>query len=74
MTIDGIVDAYNKEITIWNENDVNLDPSDCGLKASPTQVFRSFTPPPKGKGEMLEGTVSEMVDTLVAKLTEKHIL
>ena len=74
MTIDGIVDAYNKEITIWNENDVNLDPSDCGLKASPTQVFRSFTPPPKGKGEMLEGTVSEMVDTLVATLTEKHIL
>ena len=74
MTIDGIVEAYNKEIAIWNENDVNLDPSDCGLKASPTQVFRSFTPPQKGKGEMLEGTVSEMVDTLVAKLTEKHIL
>ena len=74
MSIPGIVDAYDKEITIWNENDVNLDPSDCGLKASPTQVFRSFTPPPKGKGEMLEGTVSEMVDTLVAKLTEKHIL
>ena len=74
MSIPGIVDAYDKEITIWNENDVNLDPSYCGLKASPTQVFRSFTPPPKGKGEMLEGTVSEMVDTLVAKLTEKHIL
>ena len=74
MTIDGIVDAYNKEITIWNENDVKLDPSDCGLKASPTQVFRSFTPPPKGKGEMLEGTVPEMVNSLVAKLTEKHIL
>lgn len=74
MSIPGIVDAYDKEITIWNENDVKLDPSDCGLKASPTQVFRSFTPPPKGKGEMLEGTVSEMVDTLVAKLKEKHIL
>ncbi len=74
MSVPGIVEAYEKEITIWNENDVKLDPSDCGLKASPTQVFRSFTPPPKGKGEMLEGTVSEMVDTLVAKLKEKHIL
>ena len=74
MTVPGIVDAYDKEITIWNENDVKLDPNDCGLKASPTQVFKSFTPPPKGKGEMLEGTVSEMVDTLVAKLKEKHIL
>ena len=74
MSVPGIVEAYEKEITIWNENDVKLDPSDCGLKASPTQVFRSFTPPTKGKGEMLEGTVSEMVDTLVAKLKEKHIL
>ena len=74
MSIPGIVDAYEKEITIWNEVDVNLDPTDCGLKASPTQVFKSFTPPPKGKGEMLEGTVDEMVNTLVAKLTEKHIL
>ena len=74
MTVGGIVEAYEKEITIWNENDVNLDPNDCGLKASPTQVFKSFTPPPKGKGEMLTGTVSEMVGSLVAKLTEKHIL
>jgi electron transfer flavoprotein beta subunit len=42
--------------------------------ASPTQVFRSFTPPPKGKGEMLAGTVPEMAASLVRKLTEKHVL
>ncbi|MCI8284623.1 MAG: electron transfer flavoprotein subunit beta/FixA family protein [Firmicutes bacterium] len=74
MTIIGIEQAYKQEITVWDENDLDLDQNDCGLKASPTKVFRSFTPPPKGKGEMLSGTVTEMAHSLVAKLTEKHIL
>ena len=74
MTIGGIEDAYKQEITVWDENDVQLDPSECGLKASPTQVMRSFTPAPKGKGEMLSGTVAEMAATLVKKLDEKHML
>lgn len=75
MSIGGIVDAYEKEITVWNHEDVNLDPKDCGLSASPTQVFRSFTPETKGKGEMIPaGSVSEMASTLVKKLQEKHII
>ncbi len=74
MTIAQIEDAYKQDITIWDENDVGLAPEDAGLKASPTQVWRSFTPPPKGKGEMLHGTVPEMASALVAKLTEKHVL
>lgn len=39
MSIGGIVDAYQKEITVWNHKDVELDPGDCGLNASPTQVL-----------------------------------
>ena len=74
MNIGMIVDAYKKEIPMWNHVDVELDPKDCGLNASPTQVFRSFTPPQKGKGEMLAGTVAEMAATLVGKLEEKHLI
>ena len=74
MTLAGIENAYKAEIHIWDEKDVQLAPENCGLKASPTQVFRSFTPAPKGKGEMLTGTIPEMAATLVAKLTEKHVL
>lgn len=75
MSIGGIVDAYNKEITVWNHENVGLDPKDCGLNASPTQVFRSFTPETKGKGEMISaGSVSEMASVLVKKLEEKHII
>ncbi|MTK10264.1 MAG: electron transfer flavoprotein subunit beta/FixA family protein [Hungatella sp.] len=74
MSIGKIVDAYKKEIPVWNHMDVELDPKDCGLNASPTQVFRSFTPPAKGKGEMLSGSIDEMSAKLVDKLKEKHYL
>lgn len=74
MSIGGIINACNKEIAVWNHDDVQLDPKNCGLNASPTQVFRSFTPDPKGKGEMLTGTVNEMAAQLVEKLAEKHII
>ena len=74
MTIKQIEEAYQKEIIVWDENSLNVTPDSVGLNASPTQVFRSFTPPPKGAGEMLTGTVSEMASALVGKLTEKHVL
>ncbi|WP_099466628.1 electron transfer flavoprotein subunit beta [Konateibacter massiliensis] len=74
MSIYQIMEAFEKNITVWNHEDVELDPADCGLNASPTQVFRSFTPEPKGKGEMLAGDTKEMAKTLVTKLKEKHIL
>ena len=74
MSVGGIVDAYQKDITVWNHMDVELDPADCGLNASPTQVFRSFTPPQKGKGEMLSGTVQELAEALVGQLAEKHVV
>lgn len=74
MTVRGIVEAYEKEITVWNERDVALDPAECGLNASPTQVLRSFTPPQKGRGERLEGTVPEMARSLVSRLNDRHLL
>jgi len=74
MTIRGIVEAYETDITIWGEKDVALDPKDCGLNASPTQVFRSFTPPQKGKGEMLSGTVQEMAKGAVQRLADRHLI
>ncbi len=74
MSVGAIYDAYEKEIIVWDHNDVALDPANCGLNASPTKVMRSFTPDPKGKGEMLSGTVNEMARQLVEKLSAKHVL
>lgn len=74
MTVGGVFNAYKKDITVWNHEDVALDPKDCGLNASPTQVFRSFTPPQKGKGEMMSGTPAEMAKAVVNKLKENHVI
>lgn len=74
MTVIGIEEAYRKEITVWDEKDLGLDPMDCGMNASPTKVFRSFTPPPKGKGEMLSGSINDMAQQLVGRLREKHLI
>ena len=75
MTVSRILYACEEaDIKIWNENDVELDPSECGLNASPTKVDKSFTPAPKGKGEMLSGTIAEMSAKLVGSLREKHVI
>ncbi len=75
MSIGGIVDAFEKEITVLTHKELNLTSEDCGLYASPTKVYRSFTPEMKGKGEMIAGgSVSEMSKILVNKLQEKHVL
>ncbi len=74
MTIGGIVDAFQKTTTVWGLADLDVDASEVGLNASPTQVFRSFTPEPKGKGKMLEGTPEQMVSALVGELKEKHVI
>ena len=75
MTVARILYACEEaDIKIWNENDVELDPSECGLNASPTKVDKSFTPAPKGKGEMLSGTIAEMSAKLVGSLREKHVI
>lgn len=74
MTVHGIMDAYKADIPVWNHDDLGLAPECCGLNASPTQVLRSFTPAPKGKGEMAAGSVKDMTETLVDRLNEKHLI
>jgi len=75
MTVGRIYYACDNDlIKVWNEKDVELDPSNCGLNASPTKVDQSFTPAPKGKGVMLNGTIQEMSAELVGMLRAKHII
>lgn len=75
MSIGGIFSAKDKPMHVWNAADVEVDLSTVGLEASPTNVFRSFTPAPKGKGEMLEGNSDkEIVEKLLVGLKAKHII
>src|SRR6056297_508297 len=50
-------------------NELDIEKHQVGLDASPTNVLRSFTPEPKGKGIIIKGTVEEMVEKLVVNLS-----
>ena len=74
MNIAGIFNP-DKDIKVWSAADIEVDLNTVGLKASPTNVFRSFTPKPKGKGTMLEGdSDKEVAEKLVGGLKQKHII
>lgn len=75
MSVPGILRAVKADIKVWNADDIGVDKSVVGLKASPTNVFRSFTPKPKGKGVTVEGdTAKELASNLLADLRKKHII
>lgn len=73
MNIGRIIEAYDAEMTVWGIDDIGIDKSEVGLSASPTKVFKSFTPPVKGKGKILQGTAREMVDQLANELRTLHL-
>ena len=56
------------------KDDPLIDPTTIGLKGSPTNIFKSFTPPQKGVGMMLEGADRATCDKLAGMLAAKHLI
>ena len=79
MSVSGIMECYAKPYTMWDFNAL-IDSKwigaveNVGLKGSPTQVYKSFSPPVKGAGTMLEGADKATCEQLVSILGEKHII
>jgi electron transfer flavoprotein beta subunit len=73
MSVSGIFECYSKPVEVFDYNALKDDPlietDTIGLKGSPTNVYKSFTPPQKGAGVMLEGA-----DKLVSILNDKHLI
>lgn len=78
MSVDGIMDCYSKPLQVFNFEALKDDPlvelDTIGLKGSPTNIFKSFTPPQKGVGTMLEGADKDTCANLASILLEKHII
>lgn len=75
MSIRGILKAGKADIKVWDAEAIGVDKTVVGLKASPTNVFRSFTPKPKGKGITVEGdSPKELAENLLADMKAKHII
>ena len=72
------VEAYSKPLTTLDYEDLKDDPlidaTTIGLKGSPTNIFKSFTPPQKGAGMMLEGADKATCEKLAGILAAKHII
>ena len=78
MSVGGVFEAYSKPLTTLGYEDLKDDPlidaTTIGLKGSPTNIFKSFTPPQKGVGMMLEGDGKETCEKLAGILAAKHII
>ena len=78
MSVSGVFEAYSKPLTTYDyealKDDPLIDPTTIGLKGSPTNIFKSFTPPQKGAGMMLEGADKSTCETLAGILAKKHII
>ena len=77
MTVKGIVEAYEKSVTVWGFDDLknDLNPEWIGLKGSPTNVFQSFGKQLRAPGTKLVGVTPEQaVEAIMAKLIERHII
>ena len=78
MSVGGVFEAYSKPLTPLDYNALKDDPlidaTTIGLKGSPTNIFKSFTPPQKGVGMMLEGDGKETCEKLAGILAAKHII
>lgn len=73
-SLKGKMAAKKKAITKWSASDLGLDGSGVGEK-SMTKTVKVSPPPPRSKGEFIEGeTPEEIADKLFDKLRSKQII
>ena len=78
MTIGGTERCWDMPLLVYDYAKLKdhplIDATTIGLKGSPTNIFKSFTPPQKGVGTMLKGDGKETTDELAGILLAKHII
>ena len=73
-SLKGKMAAKKKEITKWGAADLGLDGKGIGPN-SITKTAKVSSPPPRPKGEMIEGeTTEEIADKLFKKLRENQVI
>ncbi len=70
----GVMKARKADIPVWTAEDVEADPLRCGLNGSPTNVVKVFSPQHEYEGEILEGAVQQVTQTLIQRLQEAKLL
>ena len=70
----GTMKALKAEIKMMSAADLNLEEGRFGMDGSPTRVKKTFTPPPRKGGRMLDGEMDEAIRELVSILREEKIV
>lgn len=74
-TVKGTMKANRAQILELTAKDLVVDPEKLGLKGSPTQVRKIFTPPQRTQGVVIQkDTAREAVAELMQKLTKAKIV
>jgi electron transfer flavoprotein alpha/beta subunit len=74
-TVKGTMKANRTEIPVWTAADLTVKEERLGLKGSPTQVRKIFTPPRRVQGVLIQkDTAREAVAELLQKLSEAKIV
>ncbi|MDR0659684.1 MAG: electron transfer flavoprotein subunit beta/FixA family protein [Prevotellaceae bacterium] len=76
MTVNGIMEAFDKEVEQWSYETIadSVNEELLGLKGSPTRVAKSFTKGAKAMGQLYEVGPEEAVEIILEKLKEKFII
>ena len=78
MSVSGVMECYQKPLEVYDYETLKDDPlievDTIGLQGSPTNVYKSFSPPVKGAGQMLEGDGKATCEELVKLLDAKHLI
>jgi len=69
-SLKGMMRSKSAKITVWTAADIGADPCSIGLKGSPTQVVKIFTPPAKEGGQILKGDTEEIAAKIASLLKE----
>lgn len=73
-SLKGKMKAKGVEIKPLDASALGALPEKIGLAGSPTKVVKVFTPPPKGKRELIEGTPAEQAERLIERLRGTKVL
>jgi electron transfer flavoprotein beta subunit len=70
----GIRKASKVQIPVWGAGDIGADPAKVGAAGSHGKVVELTTPPPRTAGEMIQGELEEVANSLVGKLIDLKVI
>ena len=74
-TLKGIMTAAKKEVTVWNAQELGLEPAQVGPSGARTKILKLFIPVREAKCFFVEGeTLEEAATNLALKLREDKVV